>query len=139
MAEASSAGGMAAGVDILLTDLAHHRLVHYQAVFGTKSSGFEHVDDAGQTHHLTMAGAVTVNSSEAYLQACLAGIGLIQVPEPAMRPLIAQGTLIEVLPNHRAAPMPVSLLYPHRRHLPKRVQVFMQWVEGLLKPQLLPA
>jgi DNA-binding transcriptional LysR family regulator len=126
------------GLPRSLDDLAHHRLVHYQAMFGTKSSGFEHVDDAGQTRHLPMAGAVTVNSSEAYVQACLAGIGLIQVPEPAMRPLIAQGTLIEVLPNHRAAPMPVSLLYPHRRHLPKRVQVFMQWVEGLLRPQLLP-
>ena len=126
------------GLPRTLQDLGSHRLVQYLPVFGTKSSGFEHVDEAGQTCHLPMAGAVTVNSSEAYLQACLAGIGLIQVPEPAMRPLIAEGKLIEVLPRHRAAPMPVSLLYAHRRHLPKRVQVFMQWVEGLLKPQLLP-
>jgi DNA-binding transcriptional LysR family regulator len=53
-----------------------------------------------------------------------------------MQPYLASGQLVEVLPQHRAAPMPVSLLYAHRRHLPKRVQVFMQWLEGLLKPQL---
>jgi DNA-binding transcriptional LysR family regulator len=27
--------------------------------------------------------------------------------------------------------MPVTLLYPHRRHLPRRVRVFMDWLAGL--------
>jgi DNA-binding transcriptional LysR family regulator len=124
------------GLPRSLADLARHRLVHYQPVLGPKSPGFEYVDDAGATRFAPMAGALTVNNSEAYLQACFAGLGIIQVPEPAMRPLIARGRLIEVLPQHRAAPMPVSIVYANRRQLPKRVQVFMQWIEGLLKPQL---
>lgn len=135
----SPAYAAAHGLPQSLPDLAHHRLVHYQQVLGTKSHGFEYVDAAGQTHFVPMAGAVTVNDSEAYLHACYAGLGLIQAPESAMRPLIGDGRLIEVLPDYRAAPMPVSLLYAHRRQLPKRVQVFMQWVEDLLKPHLLPA
>jgi hypothetical protein len=28
--------------------------------------------------------------------------------------------------------MPVSLLYAHRRHLPQRCRVFMDWMEDLL-------
>jgi DNA-binding transcriptional LysR family regulator len=112
--------------------------VHYQPVLGPRSPGFEYVDADGATRFVAMPGELTVNNSEAYLHACLAGLGIIQAPEPAMRPLIERLQLVEVLPRHRAAPMPVSLLYAHRRNLPKRVQVFMQWVESLLKPHLLP-
>jgi hypothetical protein len=46
--------------------------------------------------------------------------------------------LREVLPQFRAAPMPVHLLYPHRRQLPRRVQVFMQWLAALMSPRLMP-
>jgi DNA-binding transcriptional LysR family regulator len=80
-----------------------------------------------------MRGHVTVNNSEAYLAACLAGVGIIQAPAPALRALIREGRLSEVLPRHRAPPLPVSLVYPNRRHLPKRVHLFMLWVEEVLK------
>jgi DNA-binding transcriptional LysR family regulator len=126
------------GIPRSLEELPRHRLVHYQPVLGPKSPGFEYVDADGATRFVAMPGELTVNNSEAYLHACLAGLGIIQAPEPAMRPLIERLQLVEVLPRHRAAPMPVSLLYAHRRNLPKRVQVFMQWVESLLKPHLLP-
>jgi DNA-binding transcriptional LysR family regulator len=39
---------------------------------------------------------------------------------------------VEVLKKYRAQPMPVSLVYPNRRNLSRRVQVFMDWVSGLL-------
>lgn len=126
------------GIPRSLEELPRHRLVHYQPVLGPRSPGFEYVDADGATRFVAMPGELTVNNSEAYLHACLAGLGIIQAPEPAMRPLIERLQLVEVLPRHRAAPMPVSLLYAHRRNLPKRVQVFMQWVESLLKPHLLP-
>jgi DNA-binding transcriptional LysR family regulator len=41
-----------------------------------------------------------------------------------------------VLPQHVAAPLPVSLLYAHRRHLPKRSQVVMDWLAEVLVPAL---
>lgn len=53
-----------------------------------------------------------------------------------MRDEIARGTLVEILPQLRPEPMPVSLLYAHRRNLPKRVRVFMDWVAEVLKPAL---
>ena len=42
-----------------------------------------------------------------------------------------------VLPEWRAAPMPVSLLYANRRHQPKRVQAFMTWVAQVMQPHLM--
>jgi hypothetical protein len=49
---------------------------------------------------------------------------------------IARGVLVEVLPRYRPEPMSLSLLYAHRRNLPKRVRVFMDWVAEILRPVL---
>ena len=120
-----------------LADLARHRLVHYVSTLGARSHGFEYVDAAsGQMRQLPMAGAVTVNNSEAYQGACLAGLGIVQLPEASVRELVQAGRLVEILPGLRPAPMPVSLLYAHRRHLPRRVQAFMSWLTQLVQQRL---
>jgi DNA-binding transcriptional LysR family regulator len=49
---------------------------------------------------------------------------------------LAAGDLVEVMPRHRAAPMPMTLLYPHRRHLSRRLQVFADWLVALLRTRL---
>lgn len=126
------------GTPHALADLAHHRLVHYVGTLGQRSSGFEWVDAQGQLHYEPMAGALTVSDSESYTAACLAGLGIIQVPRHGGEPELASGRLVEVLPQHRAAAMPVHLLVPHSRQLPRRVQVFMQWLGTLMAPRLLP-
>jgi len=119
-----------------LEDLATHHLVHYAPTLGTRPVGFEYLAADGEVRFVDMPGAVTVNNSDAYTSACLAGLGLIQAPEVALRPLLAAGQLVEVLPQFQAAPLPVSLVYPHRRHVPRRVQVFMAWVEEVLRRYL---
>ncbi|WP_085317163.1 LysR family transcriptional regulator [Derxia lacustris] len=118
-------------------DLARHRLIHYQPLLGARTPGFEYVDGDGATQFVAMPGALAVNSSECYTAACLAGLGIVQSPASALRPLVDAGRLVELLPEHRAAPMPVQLLFAHRRHLPRRVRVFMDWIEALLAPQLI--
>ncbi|MGX1104854.1 DNA-binding transcriptional LysR family regulator [Bradyrhizobium elkanii] len=47
--------------------------------------------------------------------------------------------IVELMPRHRAAPMPMTLLYPHRQHLSRRLQVFADWLTDLLKLKLLAA
>lgn len=121
------------GTPQTLGDLSKHDLVHYVNTFGTTSLGFEY-PDAGEYRHLPMSGPVVVNSSDAYNAACLAGLGLIQAPEIGVREHLARGGLVEVLPQYRPGPMPVSLLYAHRRNLPKRVRVFMEWIAEVLRP-----
>jgi DNA-binding transcriptional LysR family regulator len=123
------------GTPRTLEDLAGHRLIHYVGTFGTRPLGFEYWD--GEAYReLPMSGALTVNNSDAYEAACIAGLGLIQVPAVGVQERVAQGLLVEVLPELRAEPMPVTLLYANRRHLPKRVQAFMQWVAEVMRPHL---
>lgn len=123
------------GVPQTPDDLHAHRLIHYASNFGGKPDGWEYWDGA-QYRSVTMAGALTVNSSDAYEAACLAGLGLIQAPVAGVRALIEQNALVEVLPHYRAEPMPVSLLYAHRRHLSQRVQAFMAWLAEQVRPHL---
>ena len=62
---------------------------------------------------------------------------LIQIPAYDVNHHLDTGELVEVMPTHRAAPMPMNLLYPHRRHLSRRLQVFADWLEQLLKRKVL--
>lgn len=109
-----------------LADLARHEAVHWVSSFGQKPAGWEY-EEGGEWKELAMKGRVTVNNAEAYVAAAVAGLGLIQVPSHSLDEL-KTGQLVEVLPKHRAAPMPVSILYPHRRQLSRRVRVFIDWL-----------
>ncbi len=115
-----------------LEDLASHRLVHYVATLGAKPEGFEYFD--GERYRtLRVDGAIIVDNADAYLAACLAGLGIIQAPLVGVREQLKKGRLVEVLPRQRAEPMPISLVYPHRRNLARRVKAFMDWVEEQMR------
>ncbi len=123
------------GTPTTLEDLASHRLIHYVGVLGAKSAGFEYIDKStGKQKFIAMQGAISVNNSDAYMSACLGGLGIIQVPlSLASKHKLREGGVVEVLSEFLAPPMPVSIVYPNRRHLPKRVQVFMAWVADILE------
>ena len=123
------------GTPRTLADLAQHRIVHYAARLVTQGAGWEY-EDGGTVRLLPMKASVVVNSTDAYQAACLAGLGFIQAPVRGTRQLVAEGRLVEVLPGHVPPPMPVSLLYPHRRHVPPRVQAMLQWLEKVVRAEL---
>lgn len=119
-----------------LADLEQHWCIHYAPAFGTRQACFDYIEH-GEERHLPMRAALTVASVEAYQAACLAGLGLVQVPEPGVRHLLETGQLQRVLPALEAAPMPVALVYAHRRQLSVRVRRFMDWLAGVLQPYLI--
>ena len=123
------------GTPTTLDDLDAHQLIHYSSTLGAKSPGWEYFDGT-RWRFKPMRGNVTVNSAQAYEAACLAGLGLVQVPVTANRRLLARGELVEVLPAFVAEPMPVSLLYAHRAGLSKRLQAWMSWLALVLAPHL---
>jgi DNA-binding transcriptional LysR family regulator len=119
-------------------DLAQHQLVHYVPVLGARPDGFDIANADGAVRTVPMGGQVTVNNAESYQAACQAGLGLIQAPEHGVQTLIANGALVEVLPEHRAPSMAVHLLYANRRHLPQRVRAVMDWLADVMAPHLEP-
>ncbi|WP_339027063.1 LysR family transcriptional regulator [Leclercia pneumoniae] len=115
-----------------LDDLASHAVVHYALNLGSRPQGFEYYDGES-TRWVKTGGILTVNSTETYHASAVAGLGIIQVPRVGARDALRAKKLLEILPQYRPGPMPVSLIYPHRRNLSRRVRLFMEWLTELMK------
>jgi DNA-binding transcriptional LysR family regulator len=83
-----------------------------------------------------MKSLVTVNSSDAYLAAAIAGLGIVQVPRYAQSARVERGDLTPVLPRYTAAPLAVSLVHAHGKTVSRRVQVVMSWLADTLASQV---
>ncbi|KND61918.1 LysR family transcriptional regulator [Candidatus Burkholderia verschuerenii] len=124
------------GVPLTPADLRDHQVVQYASPSTGRIAPWEWAD--GDTARaMTTQGRVTVNSAEAYIACCLSGLGLIQIPAYDVRDHLRSGELVEVMPDHRAAPMPMTLLYPHRQHLSRRVKVFADWLDAVLSARVM--
>ncbi len=124
------------GTPHTVEELKIHWAVNYASPSTGRVEPWEWADcDALQT--LPMRSRVTVNSAETYIACCLAGLGLIQIPAYDVRNHLNAGELVEVLPDYRAEPLPITLLYSHRQHLTRRIQVFADWLSALLGQKVL--
>ncbi|AVJ35223.1 LysR family transcriptional regulator [Stenotrophomonas sp. MYb57] len=113
---------------------------HWTVGYASPKSGrelpWEYLSSNGSEQLLDVPSRVIVNNAESYIACCLAGLGLIQIPRFDVQHLLDSGQLVEVMPTCRAAPMPVSLLYPHRRQRSRRLATFHEWFEAVMQPHL---
>lgn len=117
-------------------DLVGHDAVRYASPTTGRVEDWEWRE--GETvKSLALAGRVSANSAEACIACCLAGLGLLQIPAFDVRLHIEAGELVEVMPDHLADAMPLTLLYPHRHHLSYRFKVFADWLEALMRREVL--
>lgn len=114
-----------------LADLKQHRLVHYSATLGSDVPVFEYVD-RNRVRAVKMHAAITVNNADAFSAACVAGLGIAQIPRLSANPRLVAGELEEVLLKQTAPPLPVWLLHPHKRQVPQRVRVVFDWIARLV-------
>jgi DNA-binding transcriptional LysR family regulator len=115
------------GVPATLGDLDEHIVVAFMSSATGAALPLEFTVE-GVLRNLVLPATVTVAAAESYVAAARLGLGLIQVPYYHVAADLAAGTLVEILPQHRPSPTPVSLLYPHRRQLSLRVRVFIDWL-----------
>ncbi len=116
--------------------LGGHWAVGYASPNTGRKLPWEYVSGDGSEQQIDVPSQVVLNNAESYVACCLAGLGLIQIPRFDVQHLLDSGELIEVMPAYRAVPMPVSLLYPHRRQRSRRVAMFHEWIEALMLPYL---
>lgn len=114
------------GVPSDLTDFQLHYAVNFIGA-NNRAMPFDFIVN-GEPHRLYLNGPITVSNAHAYVACCCAGMGFIQVPRYHVAELIEQGKLVEVFPEWVPEPMPVSVMYPHTRHLSPRVRVFIDWI-----------
>jgi LysR family transcriptional regulator for bpeEF and oprC len=118
------------GTPQTLDALRQHRAVNYFMARSGKQLTPEFQLD-GQTVEVPLDGVLSVNDGEAYVNAGVHGIGVIQPPRFMVAPLIEQGALVEILTSHYSLPTPLSILYPHSRNITSRVRVVSEWIADL--------
>lgn len=67
--------------------------------------------------------------------AALAGLGVVVVSSWTVTEDIAQGRLVELVPDWQAAPLPVHLVYPWARYYPTRLRKFLELMKKVM-PEL---
>lgn len=121
------------GVPRSPVDLPLHLAVNYAQPASGRVALWEWSEE-GQLRTLAMRARVSANNAETYIACCLAGTGLIQIPAFDVREHLERGELVEVLQSWPAPKMPVQIVYPHRRHLSRRVREFSNWLAEILAP-----
>ncbi|UOO91175.1 LysR family transcriptional regulator [Vitreoscilla massiliensis] len=86
---------------------------------------------ANQTHKLPYR--VLVQDTESYLNAGLAGLGLIQIPVFDAQAYLASGQLQTVLTDLPPLTVALTILITDRKYRPQYMQDFIAWLEDLLR------
>ncbi|MDQ1209626.1 LysR family transcriptional regulator for bpeEF and oprC [Acinetobacter baylyi] len=118
------------GVPQQLEDLHQHQLVNYQNGVGDQQGSFFYGDQ-----YIKLNTRLSVNNTEAYIQAARAGLGIIQVPYYDVYQDLLSGRLVEILKDDVCPSLPLNVLYPNRHYIPRRLDVFMSWLIPLLQRQ----
>lgn len=118
-----------------LADLKSHLLIVFQPILGAPSYGFEYFDGE-KYREIKMRGFISVNSIDSYKAACVAGLGICQIPRKTVASELESGALMEILPKYKAEPVSIKLVYAERRMLAKRVRVFVDWLEPIIRKSL---
>lgn len=118
-------------------DLARHRCVNY---FSSKTGRIFawSFNKGGERIELQLEGLVALNDGEAYLEAGLAGLGIVQAATFMVNDALASGRLKHVLDDWETEPLPVWIMYPQNRHLSAKVRVFVDWVADLFSSSAAP-
>jgi LysR family transcriptional regulator for bpeEF and oprC len=119
-----------AGMPTSLEDLENHKAVNYFSSRTGRTIDWAFMVD-GKEVEVKMKGIVSVNDADAYVTCGVEGFGLIQPALFMVLPHLRSGQLLEVLPELKPLPMPISAVYPHSRHLSPKVRVFVDWIAEL--------
>ena len=131
----ASAGYLARhGRPATLADLAAHTVVDYFSASSGKTLPLEFVVD-GQSVTRSLPASLAVNNGDAYVAACAAGFGIIQVPGYHVTRQLASGEFVEILPQYRPPALPLNALYPPNRQQSARVRIFIDWLGELFAAQ----
>jgi DNA-binding transcriptional LysR family regulator len=79
---------------------------------------------------------LTVNTSEAAVEAAVAGAGIARVMSYKMELARRSGALAIILEEFELEPMPIHIVYPERKPMPLKLRAFLDWVAPRLKAKL---
>jgi LysR family transcriptional regulator, regulator for bpeEF and oprC len=112
-------------------DLTQHNCINF--IYPKSGRFFEwQFQHDGIAFEVLTSGNLAFDSTEAVLEAAIAGAGLIQVHDYIAGAAIEQGKLVPLLESYKAEGKPISVVYPQKRHLSIKVRVFVEFVQRLM-------
>ncbi len=115
-----------------LEDLQRHQAVGFLSGDQGRSMDWRFVVN-GEEQGVRMTENLIVNDTETYIACGLEGLGLIRAANYMVLPHLRSGQLQRVLGHIQAPTVPISVMYPHNRHLSPNVRVFVDWVGELMQ------
>ncbi len=91
--------------------------------------GWGPFNDQGRQLRLAVSGNLEFNQNAPAIEACIAGVGFGVFMSYQVAPFLKTKQLRVVLAEFEPPPLPISLVYPHARLLPKRSRVFIEWMK----------
>ena len=86
----------------------------------------------GETVDIQGSYILAVDDGNAYLEAGLAGLGVLWLLDYMARAHLARGELVRLFADWQMAAMPLTIAYAPNRHVSARLRVFMDWVAELM-------
>jgi DNA-binding transcriptional LysR family regulator len=108
-------------------DLREHNCIRYRG--GPDGQGHPwRFCKADQALDVQVKGSLTVNDPALAQRAALDGLGIVQLPEMSIAPLVAEGRLVRLLSDWSPRRTEFSLFYSSRRHLPVKVRALVDFM-----------
>lgn len=108
------------------SDLEHHECLSYSFTSRPplKEWQFNH---HGQIQRVRIQSRLQINDSSALLNAALSDGGIISGAEVMLRPYLASGQLLRVLPDYEAPSRPLHILFSAQRQLTPKLRSFIDY------------
>ena len=84
---------------------------------------------SNQIEHIAINGNLTTNSCEAVVAAACQGLGVAVLSRSEIYRELHQGKLTPIFEDYKIEDVGIYAVYPHRKHLPAKVRVFMEFLE----------
>lgn len=77
---------------------------------------------------ISATGPITVNDSATYLELCLAGVGVAQMLDFGIAPLLKNGSLVNLFPEWVDEKFPLWAYYPSRQFVSAKLRLFLDFL-----------
>jgi LysR family transcriptional regulator, regulator for bpeEF and oprC len=115
-----------------LDSLRKHDAVHHFSHATGKVHTHAFVIDQTRTE-ISMKRSISLNDLEACVNCGLAGAGIIQAPAFLLRQHLAEGRLVELVPQWKPPSTPIVVEYAREQHFAGKVRVFVEWAAQLFR------
>ena len=108
-------------------------LQNHNCLVGRFGPDWEFRDENSRNRIVRVEGNVVINSGDALREAAVAGLGIMQGTLWLVRKDLGQNNLVPLLTDYAIDGAPISVLYLGKRHLPRKVRVFIDFLVSLTK------